>query len=651
MYEILDKIQGPNDIKKIDPADYEELAEEIREFLVNSVSKTGGHIASNLGAVELTMALHLALDLPDDKIIWDVGHQSYVHKLLTGRREGFRNLRSYGGMSGFPKREESPCDTFNTGHSSTSLSAALGLACARDLRGGTNTVVAVIGDGSLTGGMAYEALNNLCHLKSNLIIVLNDNKMSISESVGGLSNHLTRLRTGEAYIDFKKEVEKKLRQIPHVGDTVARNVKRTKDQMRTLLTGGNIFEDIGIKYLGPIDGHDVRLMLHVFQAAKMIDGPVLIHVLTHKGQGFVPAEEDPAAFHGVGKFDPVTGEIPHSDKKTYTSVFSHKICQMGMQHPDIIAITAAMPDGTGLNRFRKMFPERFFDVGIAEQHATTFAAGLAVGGLKPFFAVYSSFLQRAFDQTIHDVCIQKLPVVFCIDRAGLVGADGETHQGIFDLSYLSLIPNMTVCAPKNDLELKDMLDFAYSYSDGPVAIRYPRGAACTGMHEWRQPIELGRAEVLCEEKDVALLAVGSMVETAFQVHDRLAEHGIHASVINARFVKPLDKECIRRVVQNHSLIVTMEENVLAGGFGAAVSEYISETIERHVDILRVGINDTFVPHGSVDDLKKAYGLDAGSITGRILHKMDYSEPADPEAKEKDPEEDTQESGGIAESRG
>ena len=556
MSEYLDRINEANDIKKIEPEAYDALASEIRSFIIESVSEHGGHLASNLGVVELTMALHLCMDFPNDKLIWDVGHQAYTHKLLTGRKEDFSGLRTFGGMSGFPKHKESPCDAFDTGHSSTSISAALGYARARDLKGEDRTVVAVIGDGSLTGGMAYEALNNVSHLKSNMIIVLNDNKMSISENVGGLSKHLTALRTRESYMDFKMDVEKKLKQIPHVGDSVARSVKKSKDSIRQLFVKGGFFEDFGIKYIGPIDGHDIKEMVRVLNALKRLNEPVVMHVVTQKGRGYVPAEKNPSAFHGVGSFDIATGESLASKSLTYTSVFSKTICRLGKAHPDVVTICAAMPDGTGLTAFKKHFPGRFFDVGIAEQHAVTFAAGLAAGGMHPFVAVYSSFLQRAYDQIVHDVCIQNLPVVFCVDRAGLVGADGETHQGIFDLSYLSMIPNMTVCAPKNKYELYDMLYFAYQYH-GPIAIRYPRGSAYEGFKNMRPPIEYGKSELMFEGEKIALVAVGSMVQTAVQVREKLLDKGINATVVNARFVCPLDTECLDRLSRDHQWIVTM----------------------------------------------------------------------------------------------
>ena len=615
----LDRINEANDIKKIEPEAYDALASEIRSFIIESVSEHGGHLASNLGVVELTMALHLCMDFPNDKLIWDVGHQAYTHKLLTGRKEDFSGLRTFGGMSGFPKHKESPCDAFDTGHSSTSISAALGYARARDLKGEDRTVVAVIGDGSLTGGMAYEALNNVSHLKSNMIIVLNDNKMSISENVGGLSKHLTALRTRESYMDFKMDVEKKLKQIPHVGDSVARSVKKSKDSIRQLFVKGGFFEDFGIKYIGPIDGHDIKEMVRVLNALKRLNEPVVMHVVTQKGRGYVPAEKNPSAFHGVGSFDIATGESLASKSLTYTSVFSKTICRLGKAHPDVVTICAAMPDGTGLTAFKKHFPDRFFDVGIAEQHAVTFAAGLAAGGMHPFVAVYSSFLQRAYDQIVHDVCIQNLPVVFCVDRAGLVGADGETHQGIFDLSYLSMIPNMTVCAPKNKYELYDMLYFAYQYH-GPIAIRYPRGSAYEGFKNMRPPIEYGKSELMFEGEKIALVAVGSMVQTAVQVREKLLDKGINATVVNARFVCPLDTECLDRLSRDHQWIVTMEENVLKGGCGEACGDYL---LAKHEDVrlIHVGVPDVYVEHGGVDQLKKTLHMDADSIVERICSAM------------------------------
>ena len=495
---ILEKIEKENDIKKIPPEDLNRLAEEIREFLINKISVTGGHLGSNLGAVELTMALHLCLDLPEDKIVWDVGHQSYTHKILTGRKEGFENLRKYGGMSGFPKRKESDCDCFDTGHSSTSISAGLGLVKARDILGKDNYVVSVIGDGSLTGGMAYEALNNASRMKGNFIVVLNDNNMSISENVGGVSKYLNNIRTADRYLDIKEGIYNSLMDTK-LGEPIVESIRRAKSSVKQLVIPGMFFEDMGLTYLGPVDGHDINAMTKVFKEAKRCKTAVVVHVITQKGKGFAPAINHPARFHGAEPFDIETG-LPKNKKtkSNYTDVFSTVMCKLGDRNDRLVAITAAMPDGTGLKRFRNMYPERFFDVGIAEEHAVTFAAGLAAGGMRPVVAIYSSFLQRAYDQILHDVCIQNLPVVFAIDRAGLVGSDGETHQGIFDLSYLSSIPNMHVMAPKNKWELSDMLKFAIEF-DGPIALRYPRGEAFDELREVRDPIRLGKAEWIYEE--------------------------------------------------------------------------------------------------------------------------------------------------------
>ena len=623
MSSLLDRINQPNDIKKLNEGDYDALAREIREKIIDSVSIHGGHLASNLGVVELTMALHLSLDLPNDKIIWDVGHQSYTHKLLTGRKADFDTLRSFGGMSGFPKHKESPCDAFDTGHSSTSISAALGMARARDLKGEKQVIAAVIGDGSMTGGMAYEALNNVSRLSSNLMIILNDNKMSISENVGGLSKHLTTLRTKQSYLDFKEDLEKRLKQIPRVGDQVARNVKRSKDSIRQLLVRGGFFEDFGIKYIGPVDGHDVMMMLRVFNAAKRLNEPVVIHVVTRKGKGYGPAERHPSEFHGIGAFDKATGKTAGGGGPTYTSVFSDEIMKLGAKRKDLVTVCAAMPDGTGLKAFSRKYPDRHFDVGIAEQHAVTFAAGLAAAGLKPFVAIYSSFLQRAYDQIIHDVCIQNLPVVLCVDRAGLVGADGETHQGIFDLSYLSMIPNMTVCAPKNGQELVQMLRFACDHP-GPLAIRYGRGEAFMGLEDHMAPVEAGKSEVIYEGSRVALLAVGSMVETACQVREQLMASGISPTLVNVRFVRPLDMKCLERVAASHDLIVTMEENVLSGGFGEACADALKVRGSR-ARMIHVGVPDVYVEHGSVAQLKKTLGMDADSVTARILEALNEAQ--------------------------
>lgn len=616
---LLEKINEPNDIKKLETADYDVLAKEIREFLIKKISVTGGHLGSNLGTVELTMALHLSLDLPEDKIVWDVGHQSYTHKLLTGRRDGFDNLRKHGGMSGFPKRKESQCDAFDTGHSSTSISAALGLAKARDIQGKDNRVVAVIGDGSLTGGMAYEALNNAASLESNFIIILNDNNMSIAENVGGVSKYLNDIRTGEKYLNLKEGVYNTLKSMPK-GDAMVRGIRRAKSSVKHLMIQGMLFEDMGITYLGPVDGHDIPAMLRVIQEAKRVKGAVLIHVKTQKGKGYGPAERHPARFHGAEPFDIETG-VPSSprDKANYTDVFSTVMMKLGQRDEKVVAITAAMPDGTGLKRFKNAYPDRFFDVGIAEEHAVTFAAGLAAGGLKPIVAVYSSFLQRAYDQILHDVCIQNLPVVFAIDRAGLVGSDGETHQGIFDLSYLSSIPNMHIMAPKNKWELSDMLKFAVSF-DAPVAVRYPRGEAYDGLKDFRSPIEYGKAEWIYEESEIAILAVGSMVKTGLQVYEKLKAEGYRCSLCNARFIKPIDTQMVDKAAKNHKVIVTLEENVLSGGFGEKVCNYMKDK-KYPAELIMVGIPDEYVEHGNVDELRKEIHIDADSIICRIKETL------------------------------
>ncbi len=612
---ILETIEKENDIKKVAPEKWNVLADEIREFLIEKISVTGGHLGSNLGAVELTMALHLSLDLPDDKIVWDVGHQAYTHKLLTGRRAGFENLRKYGGMSGFPKRKESDCDCFDTGHSSTSISAGLGLVKARDIMNQEHTIVSVIGDGSLTGGMAYEAMNNAARSKSNFIIVLNDNNMSISENVGGVSKYLNNIRTADKYLDIKEGIYNSLKD-KKIGDPIVESIRRAKSSVKHLVIPGMFFEDMGLTYLGPVDGHNINAMIRVFKEAKRCKSAVLVHVMTQKGKGFLPAERHPARFHGAEPFDIETGLPLHKkEKSNYTDVFSTVMCKLGDRNEKLVAITAAMPDGTGLKRFRNMYPDRFFDVGIAEEHAVTFAAGLAAGGLKPVVAIYSSFLQRAYDQILHDVCIQNLPVVFAIDRAGLVGSDGETHQGIFDLSYLSSIPNMHIMAPKNKWELSDMLKFAVKF-EGPIAIRYPRGEAYDGLKEYREPIRFGKAEWLYQEKGIVLVAVGSMIKTALIVRNALKEKGYQCSIINARFVKPIDTEILDEACETHSLVVTMEENVASGGFGEKVRDYLDQRVDKP-QLLNITLPDEYVEHGNVDILRKEVGIDAETIQNRI----------------------------------
>lgn len=613
---ILEKIKEANDVKQLSLSECEQLAQEIRDFLIRSLSETGGHLASNLGVVELTIALHRFLHFPEDKLVWDVGHQAYTHKILTGRKEQFATLRKTGGLSGFPKRKESDCDAFDTGHSSTSISAGLGLVQARDLKGENYQVVSVIGDGALTGGMAYEALNNAAELKKNFIIILNDNEMSITRNVGGMSSYLDHIRMAAPYTELKMGVTNALKKIPKVGDGMVDALHKTKSSIKQLVIPGMLFENMGLTYLGPVDGHDMRQLGKVLQEAKRKQGPVLIHVLTEKGRGYEPAMRHPARFHGAAPYEIETGLPKSNGNPSYTDIFSTVMRKFGDREPDVVAVSAAMVPGTGLKRFGNMFPDRLFDVGIAEEHAVTFAAGLALGGLRPVVAIYSSFLQRAIDQILHDVCMQNLPVVFAVDRAGLVGSDGETHHGCFDLSYLSMMPNMTVMAPKNKWELSDMMKFAIR-QNGPVAIRYPRGEAYTGLEEYRAPIEMGKAEVLEKGKEIAILAVGNMVRTAVQVTENLRKKGYEPTLVNMRFVKPLDTELLDIIKEDHSLIVAMEENVKSGGFGEQVMTYYGSRM--HGPAVRiVAIEDRFVPHGSVEDLLRQQQMDSDSVTERVL---------------------------------
>lgn len=613
---ILEKIKEANDVKQLSLSECEQLAQEIRDFLIRSLSETGGHLASNLGVVELTIALHRFLHFPEDKLVWDVGHQAYTHKILTGRKEQFATLRKTGGLSGFPKRKESDCDAFDTGHSSTSISAGLGLVQARDLKGENYQVVSVIGDGALTGGMAYEALNNAAELKKNFIIILNDNEMSITRNVGGMSSYLDHIRMAAPYTELKMGVTNALKKIPKVGDGMVDALHKTKSSIKQLVIPGMLFENMGLTYLGLVDGHDMRQLGKVLQEAKRKKGPVLIHVLTEKGRGYEPAMRHPARFHGAAPYEIETGLPKSNGNPSYTDIFSTVMRKFGDREPDVVAVSAAMVPGTGLKRFGNMFPERLFDVGIAEEHAVTFAAGLALGGLRPVVAIYSSFLQRAVDQILHDVCMQNLPVVFAVDRAGLVGSDGETHHGCFDLSYLSMMPNMTVMAPKNKWELSDMLKFAIRQKS-PVAIRYPRGEAYTGLEDYRAPIEMGKAEILEKGKEIAILAVGNMVRTAVQVTENLRNCGYEPTLVNMRFVKPLDMDLLEILREDHSLIVTMEENVKSGGFGEQVMTYYGSRL--HSPAVRiVAIEDKFVPHGSVEDLMHQQQMDSASVTERIL---------------------------------
>lgn len=614
---ILERINDTNDIKNLNWNELEILAGEIREFLVEKVSENGGHLASNLGVVELTMALHLAYSLPEDKMIWDVGHQAYTHKILTGRKEEFDNLRKYGGMSGFPKRRESECDCFDTGHSSTSVSAGIGFVEAREILKENYKVVSIIGDGSSTGGMAYEALNNIAHLDSNYVIVLNDNNMSISENVGAMSKYLNGIRTANFYNELKKGITNGLNKIPGVGKSIVLGIHKTKNSIKQLFVPGMLFEEMGITYLGPVDGHNIKKLYRTLCEAQKLDHAVLVHVLTEKGKGYKPAEENPSKFHGIGPFDISTGNTSEEKKAdTYTDVFGKVMYKMGDQEPKLVAITAAMKDGTGLVGFQKKYPDRFFDVGIAEGHAVTFAAGLAAAGLKPVFAVYSSFLQRGYDQIVHDVCIQNLPVVFAIDRAGIVGNDGETHQGAFDIAYLNHIPNMTILSPKNKWELADMLRFAIQH-EGPIALRYPRGTAYEGLKEFRAPIEIGKSEVLYEESDIAIFSVGHMMEEAHKVWETLKEKGYHCSLINSRFVKPMDEAVLSRMAENHKLFVTIEEGVMSGGYGENVVNYVLKEA-LPVKVLVNAIPDCYVEQGDICLLRKEILLDADSIVEKTI---------------------------------
>lgn len=629
---MLEKINKPNDIHKIALADFPLLAEEIRQFLIESVSRTGGHLASNLGAVELTLALHNVLDLPQDRIIWDVGHQAYTHKILTGRKDGFAKLRQEGGMSGFPKRKESDCDAFDAGHSSNSISAGLGYVRARDLLGQNYRVVSVIGDGALTGGMAYEAMNNAAGLKTNFIIVLNDNNMSISKNVGGMSSYLSALRTAESYTGMKINVTKTLKKVPKIGPAIVDTMRKTKSSIKQLIIPGMLFENMGITYLGPVDGHNMRQMMRLFNEAKRVEGPVIVHVLTEKGRGYTPACVHPDRFHGTGPFDIKIGKSLSAKKSlTYTDVFSDTVTALGKEQKKLVCITAAMREGTGLKRFAKEFPDRFFDVGIAEEHAVSFAAGLALGGMIPVVAIYSSFLQRAVDQIVHDVCMQNLHVIFAIDRAGLVGADGETHQGCFDLSYLTMIPNMTVMAPKNAWELSKMLELS-AYMAGPCAIRYPRGGAYQGLEEFQSPVQYGKSEILYRGEKTAILSVGSMTEVCEQVYREMKAKGENPTFVNARFVKPLDTGLLDELAKDHSLFVTVEENVKSGGFGEHVAAYM-EACHPETRVLPIAIWNRFVEHGEVDSLRAKIGLSPAEIFSAIENELEEEKTAEDGYKE------------------
>lgn len=618
---ILDRIEKANDIKNIDRRELPELAENIREFLVSHVSETGGHLAPNLGCVELTIALHRVLSFPEDKLIWDVGHQSYVHKILTGRKDEMKSLRQLGGMSGFPKTCESNCDCFNTGHSSTSISAALGMACARSIKGTNEKIAAVIGDGAFTGGMVYEALNNMADIKTGCLVVLNDNNMSIDQNVGGMSSYLSKLRVGQPYNEFKGNVERMLLTIPVAGEKIAKGLKRSKDSIKQIFVPGMFFEELGVTYIGPIDGHNIDVMEATFRKALQLDKPILVHVKTVKGKGYVHAERHPSYFHGVEPFDVKTGKVLRERKSmTNTAVFARKLVELGRKDDRIVAITAAMAKGTGVALFANEFPERAFDVGIAEEHAVTFAAGLSASGLIPVVAVYSSFLQRAYDQILHDVCLQKLHVIFAIDRSGLVGADGETHQGIFDTAFLSHIPNMTVIAPKNRYELTKAMEWAVAY-DGPVAIKYSRGDAYYGLKEYNAPVEYGKSEVIHRGQKLALIAVGGMVEEMEKVYDRCESAGIDITFVNARFIKPVDTALIDELAGEHHTIVVVEEGIKHGGYGSLIEEYVEDN-NLDVRVVVKAVYDSFVQHGRVAELREKLGLDADSVYEEVVELFD-----------------------------
>jgi len=613
---VLEKISSPADLKTLSFDELQVLCEEIRGLIIDTVSKRGGHLASSLGAVELAVAIHYVFNPPEDKIIWDVGHQAYAHKILTGRREAFKTLRTYGGISGFPKREESVYDVITTGHSSTSISSALGIACARDLKKKKYNVVAIIGDGSLTAGLALEGINNAGHLNKNMIVILNDNEMSISKNVGALSSYLSRILTGEFYIQLRQRIEKMLTSIPRFGSTLVRIAKRIEELSKGIITPGIIFEELGFRYIGPMNGHDLFTLIETLNNLKQWDGPILLHVYTKKGKGYKPAEEEPEFFHGVPPFNKETGRVDRVQQKSYTDIFGETLTELAREDERIIAITAAMRSGTGLKLFASTFPDRFFDVGIAEQHAVTFAAGLAIEGFRPYVAIYSTFLQRSFDMIIHDVCLQNLPVVFAIDRAGIVGEDGATHHGLFDISYLRIIPNLVVTAPANDKELKAMIKSTLKWNV-PATIRYPRGAAEIADSDYNVDfIELGRGITLCNGDSAVVLAIGSAVNEALKSAQILREKGIYITVFNARFIKPLDVEGIRELILNHPLVITVEENTVKGGFGSAILELMSElNICKPIKI--IGLPDKFIEHGPLSLLKDIYGLTANKLSLQI----------------------------------
>ncbi|MCL2462416.1 MAG: 1-deoxy-D-xylulose-5-phosphate synthase [Defluviitaleaceae bacterium] len=625
MYKILDKIDSPKDLKRLPEKELVPLCAEIRDFLVNSVAKTGGHLASNLGVVELTVALHRVFSTPNDKIIWDVGHQSYVHKILTGRKSGFENLRRQNGLTGFPNSGESKHDAFGTGHASTSISSALGFAAARDLSGENYNVVAVIGDGSLTGGLAYEGINNAGKSDTNLIVILNDNQMSISENVGALSRYLNRIRTAPKYLVAKSDIEKILKKVPLVGKNLSGAAEKLKDGIRYLLVPGAMFEEMGFKYIGPVDGHNLKDLLGVLNKVKRMDGPVLVHVYTRKGKGYDQAEESPSAFHGVDSFNVETGE-PITTKVwgTYSDVFGRTLTRIAARNPKVAAVTAAMPSGVGLTEFAEKFPERMFDVGIAEGHAVTFAAGMAKAGMTPVVSIYSSFLQRAYDNILHDVCIQNLHVVFCVDRAGVVGEDGATHQGLYDIAYLSHIPNMTYMAPKNKREFIEMLDFAINRHAGPIAIRYPKGAASVVLKNTCAAIEHGRAEVIEKGEKLAFVAVGNMMDAAYEACRELRREGLSPGLINARFIKPVDKSMVRSLA-GYDMVFALEDHTEGGGFGSILLAAMHAEGVAPVYFHSFSFPDEFIGQGRQADLHAEYGLDRDGILRTVREALEMGE--------------------------
>jgi 1-deoxy-D-xylulose-5-phosphate synthase len=612
----LNKINSPDDLKKLEVKKLDKLAAEIRTFLINSIAKTGGHLASNLGVVELTIALHYCLNCPKDKIIWDVGHQAYTHKILTGRKNEFASLRKLDGLSGFPQIKESPYDSFTTGHSSTSISAALGLAMARDLKGESFNVAAVLGDGAMTGGLVYEAMNNAGRSKAKMLIVLNDNQMSISENVGAISQYLSELRMTDKYMDAKSDIKKTLESVPIVGRSLTNIVGKTKDSLKYTIMPNVMFEQMGLKYIGPVDGHDIKKLVHIINKIKKMNCPVLLHVITQKGRGYKPAEIAPSKYHGVGSFEVATGEmLTKSDKPTYSNVFSEKLIELAKKDKRVCGITAAMPSGTGMDAFAKEFPDRMFDVGIAEGHAVTFGAGLAKCGMVPFFAVYSTFLQRSYDQIIHDVCIQKLHVVFAVDRAGIVGDDGCTHQGIYDLSFMGHIPGLTVMAPKNKYELGDMLEFALGFN-GPISLRYPRGSASEILKSARKVIEYGKSELVYKGEKIALLSVGAMADEVVGVYEKLLDDGYSPELINVRFVSPIDREMVERVSKDFDYIFSFEDNIHAGGFGCLLDQMLAE-MGCKATVKNFAFPDTYIEQGTRCQLFERYGMNRDGLYARI----------------------------------